>query len=425
MRWSVEKAKLAGEINIPASKSHTIRALLIATLAKGDSYISDPLLTGDGESALVAAKALGATVSVTGTELKISGCGKDVTPADSVFMGNSGTGTRLFTTAAALTSKTIEFDGDSSLRSRPMLPLLKSIESLGGKYNCSLKEGYLPYSVTGPVLGGEVTVDGTTSQYLSSLLLTAPLFENDTKIIVNNLNEKPYVEMTLWWLDKMGIEYSADFDNGVFTVSGNQSYSPISEAIPADFSSATFSAVAAAISGTEVRLRGVDFTDPQGDKGVFEVLERMGAKLTHHSDGITVNAKKLTGIEIDLNSMPDALPALSVLGTVAEGETRIVNVAQARIKETDRIEVMCKELKKMGADIEEREDGLVIRKSSLVGTNVDGHDDHRIVMALTLAGSIADGVTTVDTVEAADVTYPSFARDFRALGAKISESFEG
>ncbi len=424
MRWTVEKAKLSGDINIPASKSHTIRALLIATLAKGRSTIKDPLLTGDGESALVAAKSLGAEITVTGSELSIDGCGKDISPAKSIFMGNSGTGTRLFTTGAALTSNVVEFDGDSSLRSRPMLPLLKSIKSLGGEYNCSVKEGYLPYTVSGPVSGGDVTVDGTTSQYLSSLLLTAPLFNGDTNIKVENLNEQPYVEMTLWWLNKMGIKYSADFNSGAFTVKGNQSYTPISEAIPGDFSSATFSAVAAALTKSKIRLRGIDFTDAQGDKGVFEVLERMGAKLTHHDDGITVEASELKGIEIDLNSMPDALPALSVLGTVAEGETRIVNVAQARIKETDRIDVMFKELSKMGADIEEREDGLVIRKSTLTGTEVCGHDDHRIVMALTLAGSIASGTTTVDTVEAADVTYPSFADDFRKLGAQISESFE-
>lgn len=421
MKWSVTRSTLSGNISIPASKSHTIRALLIATLADGTSTILRPLTSGDGESALIAAKSFGASVTEDNDVLTIEGINGTPQPESSIFMGNSGTGTRLFATAAALTDKEVTFDGDSSLRSRPMLPLLKAIETLGGKFSCAEKEGYLPFTLEGPIKGGEVTVDGTTSQYLSSLLLTAPLLEGDTKITVENLNEKPYVEMTLWWLDKMGIKYEADMENGTFTVFGSQSYNPINEEIAGDFSSATFSAVAAAITGGPITVSNIDFTDPQGDKGVFDIVEKMGVKKVKNADGsVTLSADKLTGIEIDLNAMPDALPALSVLGTVAEGETRLVNVAQARIKETDRIAVMCEELTKMGADIEERPDGLVIRKSSLSGAEVKGHDDHRIVMALTLAGMIADGTTTVDTVEAAGVTYPTFAEDFKALGGNIT-----
>lgn len=421
MKWTVKKSELSGNISIPASKSHTIRALLIATLAEGTSRIIRPLTSGDGESALIAAKAFGSKVTESSDELTIEGVGSKPNPQSEIFMGNSGTGTRLFTTAAALTEAAVTFDGDSSLRSRPMLPLLKAIETLGGSYSCAVKEGYLPFTVTGPVTGGEVTVDGTTSQYLSSLLLTAPLLKDDTKITVTNLNEKPYVEMTLWWLDKMGIRYESDMDNGEFTVFGSQSYAPINEEIAGDFSSATFSAVAAAITGGPITVSNIDFTDPQGDKGVFDIVEKMGVTKTENSDGsVTLSADSLKGIEIDLNAMPDALPALAVLGTVAEGETRLVNVAQARIKETDRITVMCAELSKMGADIEEIPDGLIIRKSKLTGAEVHGHDDHRIVMALSLAGMIADGITTVDTVEAAAVTYPTFDKDFIALGANIT-----
>ena len=421
MKWSVERSNLKGNISIPASKSHTIRALLIATLADGESTIIRPLTTGDGESALIAARAFGSRISEGSDTLTLVGVGADFTPDSSIFMGNSGTGTRLFTTAAALGDSEVTFDGDSSLRSRPMLPLLKAIEALGGSYSCAESEGYLPFTVKGPLLGGEVTVDGTTSQYLSSLLLTAPLLPSDTVITVENLNEKPYVEMTLWWLDKMGIEYSADMDRGEFWVKGGQNYSPINEEIAGDFSSATFSAVASAITGGPITVSNIDFTDPQGDKGVFEIIESMGVKRLNNSDGsITLICDTLEGCVIDLNAMPDALPALAVLGTIAKGETRLVNVAQARIKETDRISVMAKELSKMGADIEELEDGLIIRESSLKGCEVEGHDDHRIVMALTLAGLVADGVTTVSTVEAADVTYPSFAEDFIKLGAKIT-----
>ncbi len=421
MKWTVEKSELSGNISIPASKSHTIRALLIATLAKGTSKIIRPLTSGDGESALIAAKAFGAKITQNSDELTIEGIDGKPTPEPTIFMGNSGTGTRLFCTAGTLGDTAVTFDGDSSLRSRPMGPLLDAIKDLGGSWSCENDKGYLPFTVEGPLSGGNITVDGTTSQYLSSLLLTTPLLNGETKISVPHLNEKPYVEMTLWWLDKMGINYSADMEKGEFSVDGSQSYAPINEEIAGDFSSATFSAVAAAITGGPITVANIDFTDPQGDKGVFDVVQNMGVKMVTNEDGtVTLTADKIKGIEIDLNAMPDSLPALAVLGTVAEGETRLVNVAQARIKETDRIDVMCKELSKMGADIEERPDGLVIRQSKLSGAEVQGHDDHRIVMALSLAGMIADGVTTIDTVESADVTYPSFAEDFIALGAKIT-----
>ncbi len=420
MKWQSTKSTLNGTIEIPASKSHTIRALLIATLAEGTSTIKKALLEGDGESALIAAKALGSVITRDAeNNLTVTGKGKEISPVKEVFMGNSGTGTRLFATAAALSEKAITFDGDSSLRSRPMLPLLKAIKELGGTYECPIKEGNLPFSIAGPIKGGEITIDGTTSQYLSSILLTAPLLEGDTIIHVPHLNEKPYVEMTLWWLDKMDISYEANEELSLFKVLGGQSYTAITEAIAGDFSSATFSAVGAVLTGGTVKLTNVDFSDPQGDKGVFDVLKAMGAEVIIEGTTATVSAQKLVGTTIDLNSMPDALPALSVLATQAEGETHIVNVAQARIKETDRIAVMCKELTKMGADIEEREDGLVIRKSSLVGAKVEGHDDHRIVMALTLAGFVAQGITTIDTAEAASVTYPTFKEDFTAIGGTI------
>ncbi len=420
MKWRVTKSELAGDISIPASKSHTIRALLIATLAEGVSKIQRPLTSGDGESALYAAECFGSKIERENDELTLTGVGRNVSPKSEIFMGNSGTGTRLFATAGTLTDSEVTFDGDSSLRSRPMLPLLKAIEALGGSYSCPIKEGYLPFTLKGPINGGEITVDGTTSQYLSSLLLTAPLLKNDTSITVTNLNEQPYVEMTLWWLDKMGIKYEANFETGKFKVYGGQSYAPINEEITGDFSGATFSAVASAITGGTLTIHNIDFTDPQGDKGVFDIVESMGVTRTANEDGsVTLTGGAITSREIDLNAMPDSLPALAVLGTVAKGETHIVNVAQARIKETDRIAVMCAELKKMGADIEERPDGLVIRESKLTGAEVQGHDDHRIVMALALAGMIAEGETVIDTAESAGVTYPTFAEDFIALGANI------
>ena len=422
MIWRVRKSKLMGAVPVPPSKSHTIRALLVGTLAGGESRLVNPLMKGDGASALGAAIALGAACRQDGENLFMQGVGGNMDlGVENIDLGNSGTGLNMFMSAAAIGTRKRTFDGDASLRSRPVKSLLDALADLGASYVIGQKERHVPFTICGPLTGGETTVNGITSQYLSSLLMTAPLLPEDSIIHVTNLHEKPYVEITLWWLDKLGIRYEISDDFSTFKVFGNQKYAPIDLRIPGDFSGATFGAVAAAVTGCRLSLDNIDFTDPQGDKEIFTVLERAGVRVERLASGGVVDpvGAAIKGIEIDLNSMPDALPAFSVFGTVADGETRIVNVKQARIKETDRIAVMATELAKMGADITEREDGLVIRKSSLKGCRVNGHDDHRVVMSLAIAGMIAEGETIIETAESAAVTYPSFFDDFKKLGADI------
>ncbi len=422
MKLIVRPSQLKGSITIPSSKSHTIRALLIGTLAPGTSTIRRPLLTGDGASALGAARSLGAKTSSEGDVFTITGRGNDYNSgADFFDMGNSGTGTNLFTSAAALGSRKRKFDGDNSLRSRPFKHLLDALVPLGAHYVRERENGDLPFTISGPLKGGTTMVNGVSSQYLSSLLFSCPLIQGgDTDITVVNLQEVPYVELSLWWLKKQGIklEHSADYTR--FHIPGNQSYRPFDMTVPADFSSATFAATGAALTGGPVTLHGLDFTDPQGDKGIFDVLKMTGASVAHGEGGVTVSAKgTLKAAVMDLNPMPDSLPAMAVLACTLPGETRIVNVGHARIKETDRIVVMREELTKMGASVIETPDGLIIRKSDLHGAKVSGRDDHRVVMALALAGCVARGETIIDTAEAAAVTYSSFVDDFRALGADM------
>ncbi|MDR0304417.1 MAG: 3-phosphoshikimate 1-carboxyvinyltransferase [Chitinispirillales bacterium] len=423
MKWKVKKSVLNGTIEIPASKSHTIRALLIASLAEGESVIKKPLLTGDGFSALNAAKAIGAKTQQKEDGLHVFGVGKNVNLAKSVNMENSGTGTNMFSAAAALGETPITFDGDDSLRTRPMESLLSALEKMGAKVEYHKKFGGPPFTVCGKISGAKIEIDGNNSQYLSALLLVAPLLKGKTQISLKTLFERPYVKMTLWWLDKMRINYSADFENLEFTVEGGQKYVPIKETIPGDFSSATFSAVGAVLTGGKIDIRNIDFSDPQGDKEIFRIIEKMGAKVEKTQNTATVSRSgDLHGLEIDLNAMPDAICALAVLATQAKEPTKIYNVAQARIKETDRISLMTRELGKMGAKIEEFPDAMTIYPSKLNAANVSGYGDHRAVMALTLAGMAASGETIIDTVQAADVTYPSFKDDFSAIGAKIEIS---
>ncbi len=224
--------------------------------------------------------------------------------------------------------------------------------------------------------------------------------------------------MTLDWLDKQGIKYENE-QMRRFKVFGGQGYKKFRSVIPADFSSATFFLCAAAILADEVTLLGLDFLDSQPDKAVLDYLKAMGADIEVGPDSITVRASSLKGVEIDMNKTPDALPAMAVTAAFAEGTTRLVNVPQARQKETDRIKCMAEELKKMTVKVEELPDGLVIHHSKPKAANVHGHGDHRIVMAMSLAGMAVDGQSEIDTAEAVSVTFPNFVELMRSIGANI------
>jgi 3-phosphoshikimate 1-carboxyvinyltransferase len=417
MKLRSVKSNLAGEILIPASKSHTIRAVSIAAMADGTSVLRNPLMSSDALSSLAGAREMGAYVE-TGKDWIIRGVdGKPLNSCSLIDVGNSGTTLRIQTALCALAAHPVKFDGDKSIRTRPMFPLLSALERLGVTILESA-DGKCPFVIQGPIKGGKTTVNGISSQFLTALLIACPLAEGDTEITVENLHEKPYVEMTLDWLRKMNIKFG---QKGLdwFHIPAKQKYHAFDRMIPADFSSAAFSACAAAVTGSEILIKGLDFTDHQGDKALFSCLERMGVKLQHTSGGVRVKGGSMKGIDIDMNDTPDALPALAVTGCFASGTTRLLNVAQARLKECDRIAAMCTELSSMGARVEELKDGLVIHQSSLTGTHVHGYDDHRMVMALVVAGLAAEGETIVDTAEAIEVTYPTFLEDMVRIGANI------
>ncbi len=411
-----------GTITIPGSKSHTIRALFFASLASGRSVIKAPLISEDAVSAIRVCRAFGARIIEKKQAYEVEGfAGKPTLPDNVVDVGNSGTTMNFAIGMASLPDGISILTGDVQIRRRPIAPLEFALNNLGAKVLTTRNNGMPPVVVHGPAKGGRTTLDAPVSQYLSSLLIHAPLFPHDTTVTLTRLLEVPYVEMTLWWLDKFGIRYEND-NFRRFTVFGGQKYNGFEETIPGDFSSATFFAVLAAISGCDIFMRNLDMNDVQGDKGVLAILQRMGATVRPEPGGVRITGGKLRGVEMDLNSMPDALCALAVAGCFAEGETRILNVPQARLKETDRIAVMAQELKRMGADIEELDDGLVVRRSRITGTTVEGHGDHRVVMSLAIAGLCAEGRTVVTDAEAASVTFPEFAEIVRACGGDIQLS---
>jgi 3-phosphoshikimate 1-carboxyvinyltransferase len=423
MKLIVEKTeKLEGEITIPSSKSHTIRAVIIGSLAEGTSKILNPLKSDDTMAAVNACKALGAKINMENEkEWVIEGFNHNPQSRGEILsMANSGTSLRLMSgIIAALCDFEVQLEGDESLSARPIQPLLKSLNELGAEALSINNDGCCPIKIKGKMQGGNTEITGITSQYISSLLLACPLLEGETKITVVKPHELPYIKMTLKWLDEQGIKYEASEDLTQFKVYGNQKYKAFEKTIPADWSSAAFPLVAAAITQSDVLLKGLDINDVQGDKEIIDHLKKMNADISVEEGGIRIKGKPLQGCELDLNNTPDALPALSVLGCFAEGTTTLINVAQARIKETDRIKVMAEELGKMGADIKEREEGLIIHKSALKGSKARGRNDHRIVMALSLAGLIAEGKTDITTAESVNVTFPDYVQSMKSLGAKM------
>ncbi len=420
MRFICHKSALRGEVKIPGSKSHTIRAVAIAGLAAGQSEIRGPLISNDTLAAVDAYRALGAQIDISADRWTVRGVGGEVhVPDDVIDVRNSGVTLRTALGACALLREgAAVLTGDEQIRRRPAGPLVQSLNDLGANVRSTRGSGSAPFVVEGRLRGGETSIEGTTSQYVTGLLISAPLADGESRIRVTNLNEAPYVEMTLEWLQRQGIAFE---QNGLtdFRVPGGQQYQPVDRAIPADWSSATFFLGAGALDGNDVALLGLDMTDTQGDKAVVDYVAQMGAQVHSRGNWVAVSFRQLTGCDLDLNATPDALPMMAVLGCFARGTTRLVNVPQARIKESDRITIMAQELGKLGARTKELEDGLIIYESGLRGAEVDGHGDHRVVMALAVAGCAIPGTTVIRGAEAAAVTFPEFADCMRAVGAKL------
>ncbi len=412
--------RLQGRIAIPASKSHTIRAVLMASLAEGTSILHRPLISEDTRAALNVCKALGASISEFDDRIEITGFGSaPAQPTQALDMLNSGTSTNLTLGLLAALGVQADVTGDSSLQTRPVQALTDALQKLGCSISFQGQTGCPPLAISGRMTGGSVVLDASkSSQYVSSLLLACPLAPRETEIIVENPSELPYIDLTLAWLDEQQIRYAREGYTR-FVVPGNQHYRSFEKIIPADWSSAAFPLCAAALTDSDVILEGLDMNDTQGDKAIVEYLRQMGADITANPEGIRVQGRALKGCTLNINATPDALPSLAVLGCCAAGRTMLTNVAQARVKETDRITVMAKELAKMGARITEQPDGLVIDAAPLTGTSVHGHHDHRIIMALAIAGLCATGTTSIDTAEAIAVTYPSFVESMQQLGAHI------
>lgn len=414
---SVERSTVSGEVEVPPSKSYTHRAITISALGPGGS-VKRPLLSADTRATIAAAEALGARIE--GEEvLLISGVGgRPKTPDDVINVDNSGTTLRIISAVAALTDGAV-LTGDASIRRRPNGPLLRSLSDLGSEAFSIKNNDCAPLVVRGKIRGGSTVLDGrVSSQFISALLISCPLAEDDTEIVIDGeLKSRPYAEITLEMLEEAGAEVETDFER--FFIPGGQRYSLERYTVPGDFSSASYLLAAAAVTGSCLVIRGIR-PSRQGDSAIVSILRDMGAKISWDQEkgDLAIEGGDLEGVEVDASLTPDLVPTIAVLGSLARGKTVVKNAEHVRHKETDRLSAMAMELSKMGANIEERPDGLVIEGGKLAGARVSGHHDHRIVMALTVAG-LAAGDTRIETAESVSVSYPAFFEDMARIGCRV------
>lgn len=416
---SVERSSISGEVYAPPSKSYTHRAILITALGPG-GVVNRPLISADTRATIMACEAFGARVSAsTDNEVRIEGVsGKPHTPEDVINVLNSGTTLRFCSAVAALTDGAV-LTGDASIRTRPNGPLLSALNDLGCQAFSIRNNNKAPLVVRGKMLGGTARLNGgVSSQFLSALLIAAPLAGGDTKIIIEGeLKSRPYAEITLDMLSDAGAKVQASRQE--FQISGGQTYELNSYTIPGDFSSASYPLAAAAVTGSNVTVRGI-LPSRQGDSAIIDILRNMGAEITWDKEkgDLRIKGGDLKGVEVDASLTPDLVPTIATLGAVADGKTVVYNAEHVRHKETDRLKAMATELSKMGANIKERPDGLEIVGGKLHGASVHGYHDHRIVMALAVAGFAAGGVK-IDTAESVDVSYPGFFQEMMRLGADV------
>jgi 3-phosphoshikimate 1-carboxyvinyltransferase len=420
MKIKIFPSTVKGSVIAPPSKSYTHRAIVMGSLGER-CLIKYPLISADTKATINACRAIGASIKEKKTKLEIKGVqGKPKTPDNVIDAMNSGTTLRIMAAVCSLANGASVLTGDDSLRKRPNTPLLAALEDLGATAFSTKGDGTAPLVIKGRLKGGETAIDGSiSSQFITALLIASPLAQKQTHIkIEGKLTSRPYVEITLELLEKADINIQTDFTK--FKVPPEQSYKAKSYLIPGDFSSASYMLAAGAITNSRVEVKNL-YPSKQGDVRILEILKQMGSDI--HWDkkaGIArVSGADRIGVEIDANQFPDLVPTLAAISTCAKGTTKIFNVEHARYKETDRLHTIASELKKMGAKIIERKDGLIVKTSKLRGAEVSGYHDHRIVMALAIAALAAESPTTIDTAECIDVSYPSFFEDLRKLGARV------
>ena len=418
MSCKVRKTEISGQIVCPPNKSYTHRAIFLASLA-GNSRVDNVLLSADTIATIEACKKFGAEIEIENSSVIVKNSIKLGTNVPEINTENSGTTIRIAAGIASLFSEEISLTGDSSLQKRPMQPLLDALSSIGAQ--CSSKDGTPPIKIKGKILGGDVTIPGNfSSQFISALLIIAPLTEDGINITIEgNLVSKPYLDATISTMREFGVSVQTLIPYKKYNVSP-QIYKSATFTVPIDFSSLALLLSAATLNGKEIKIKGSIGTLPQGDEVFIDILEQLGVEVTINNDEIKIKApEKLQGGKFDLNNSPDLLPPLAILALNTSSPIEIVNVKHARLKETDRIAILSKELVKIGIKVLEKEDGLILESSENIhGAELNSENDHRLFMAFCIAGMYVGNCTVTDP-ESVKVSYPSFVEEMNSIGADI------
>ena len=405
-----------GKVSPPPSKSHTHRAIIMSALSEGRCEVSSPLISFDTRATMDAVRAMGAVVTEREGSVTVE-CESIHAPDRTIDVMNSGTTMRLMTGISSLFSEKVVLTGDSSIQKRPMGPLLDSLSAAG--VECSSNGGKPPVEVRGPITGSELVIDGgVSSQFVSSLIMSSPLTGRPTDVrITGHLVSKPYIDITTSMMGKFGVEVTEE--GNVFHAEP-QHYRPTDYRVPADFSSSAFPLVAGGIAG-RVTARGMDMSDPQGDRKIIDVLKEAGCDVEVSGDEVTCsNTGRLEGAEIDMGNIPDLFPVVAVLLSTAKGRSRLYGAPHLRFKESDRIALTENMLRTLGADIRGTEDGCVIEGvERLHGGRIEHNGDHRMMMAAAVASLVSDGPVSMENDACWNVSYPGFPEQMRSIGMDI------
>lgn len=404
-----------GTVDVPPSKSYTHRAIIMAALSGGRCRITNPLCSFDTLATADAVRSMGAKVERTDYGFFVESDGLHA-PDRIIDVQNSGTTMRLMTGIAALFDSETTITGDESIRKRPMGPLLDALKSCGVR--CDSNDGKAPVRIRGPVTESKIVVDGSmSSQFVSSMLMMAPLVGRRMDIIIEGKTvSRPYIDITISMMKRFGITVSEESNR--FHVEP-QRYKPCDFTVPSDFSSSAFPLVAGGLSGS-VSVKGLDMSDPQGDKKIVDILKEVGCRIESENGVITCsNNGRPKAADIDISNVPDLFPIVAVLMSTADGTSRLYGAPQLRFKESDRIASVERMLRTLGADIEGTDDGCIIKGvPRLKGGRIDHLGDHRLMMSAAIASLISDGPVSMINDECWNVSYPGFVEQMRSIGLR-------
>ena len=405
-------------IEAPSSKSYTQRALIIAALADGKSVIKSPLFSDDTNYMISALRQFGIRIEKKEDNIVVHGTnGKLKKTKNKIFVGNAGTTMRFITTFASLSEGESKITGDKRMQQRPIKDLLDALHQLGVRSESN--NGFPPIKMYGSSFnGGNIKLKGDiSSQYLSSILMCAPYAKNNVTInIVGNLASKPYVDITLDVMKNFGIVVK-NLNYKKFIIKNSKKYKAKNYKIEGDASSASYFFAAAAIAKGKIMVKNINPNSKQGDIKFVDMLKKMGCGVKKGKGFIQVEGHKLKGIDADMNGMPDVVPTLAVTSLFADSTTTIRNVPNLRFKETDRLKALSFELRKIGADVEEMQDGLKIKRKRLQKAIIETYDDHRMAMSFAIAGLAINGIR-IKNPACVNKSFPDFWNKFKELYKK-------